>query len=211
MLTHPLTERREMLSQFTLSHLGGGDPVLAAKLLHVGTNSDNMLQYVRLMVPSRHKLTYFCRWFAAKGNQMTCATKALILHLEWREESPEHPKSPVSSPTTSSGPRTPTAVTPPVARNRVVSLKAGIQPRKPPSGAGRGSTPRTPSTPISLQSPRVGTPQLLPPKKAPIVTTPPKILAVVETPDLAVGAVDPRRGGSSRLRDSAHALELIVE
>ena len=124
---------------------------------------------------------------------MTCATKSLILHLEWREELPERPKSPVSSPTTSSGPRTPTTATPPVARNRVVSLKAGIPPRKAPSGVGRGGVSRTPSTPISSQSPRVGTPQLLLPKKAPIGTTLPKIVAVVETPDLAVGAVDPRK------------------
>lgn len=124
---------------------------------------------------------------------MTCATKSLILHLEWREDAPECPKSPVSSPTTSSGPRTPTTVTPPMPRNRVVSLKAGIPSRKAPAGAGRGSLPRTPSTPISLQSPRVGTPQLLSPKKAPIVTAPPKIVAVMETPDLAVGTVDPRK------------------
>lgn len=123
---------------------------------------------------------------------MTCATKSLILHLEWREESPDYTKSPVSSPTTSSGPRTPTTVTPPAPRNRVVSLKAGLPPRRP-SGAGRGSLPRTPSTPTSLQSPRVGTPQLLMPKKAPIVTAPPKIVAVVETPDLAVGTVDPKK------------------
>ena len=147
--------------------------------------------------PTRHALevpiNIFCRWFAAKGNQMTCATKSLILHLEWREDSPERPKSPVSSPTTSSGPRTPTTATPSVPRNRVVSLKAGIPPRKAPSGVGRGGVLRTPSTPISLQSPRVGTPQLLLPKKAAIVTAPPKIVALVETPDLAVGAVDPRK------------------
>ena len=124
---------------------------------------------------------------------MTCATKSLILHLEWRDDPPERPKSPVSSPTTSSGPRTPTTVTPPAPRNRVASLKTGIPPRKAPSGAGRGSLPRTPSTPISLQSPRVGTPQLLLPKKPPIVTAPPKIVAVMETPDLAVGTVDPRK------------------
>lgn len=37
-------ERREMLSQFTLSHLGGGDPTLTAKIAHIGTNASNMLQ-----------------------------------------------------------------------------------------------------------------------------------------------------------------------
>ena len=38
------TERREMMSQFKLSELGGGDPVLSAKLMQVGRAPDNMLQ-----------------------------------------------------------------------------------------------------------------------------------------------------------------------
>jgi pyrimidine and pyridine-specific 5'-nucleotidase len=37
-------ERREMISQFKLSELGGSDPVLSAKLLQVGRAPDNMLQ-----------------------------------------------------------------------------------------------------------------------------------------------------------------------
>ena len=49
-----MIERREMVSQFKLSELGGSDPVLSAKLLHVGKAPDNMLQ-----------------WFAAKDTQMT--------------------------------------------------------------------------------------------------------------------------------------------
>ena len=47
-------ERREMISQFKLSELGGSDPVLNAKLTYVGAAPNNMLQ-----------------WFAAKGSQMT--------------------------------------------------------------------------------------------------------------------------------------------
>ena len=39
-----LLERREMVSQFKLSELGGGDPVLNAKLTMVGRAPDNMLQ-----------------------------------------------------------------------------------------------------------------------------------------------------------------------
>ena len=39
-------ERREMMSQFKLSELGGSDPVLNAKLLQVGRAPDNMLQWV---------------------------------------------------------------------------------------------------------------------------------------------------------------------
>jgi pyrimidine and pyridine-specific 5'-nucleotidase len=37
--------RREMISQFKLSELGGGDPALSAKLFNVGTGA-HMLQYV---------------------------------------------------------------------------------------------------------------------------------------------------------------------
>lgn len=43
-LTGLRTERREMVSQFKLSELGGGDPVLSAKLMQVGRAPDNMLQ-----------------------------------------------------------------------------------------------------------------------------------------------------------------------
>ncbi|KAG6836951.1 hypothetical protein H0H93_000591 [Arthromyces matolae] len=65
-------ERREMISQFKLSELGGGDPVLNAKLYNVGMAPNNMLQ-----------------WFAAKGTQMTCATKSVIIHLQWQEDEVE--------------------------------------------------------------------------------------------------------------------------
>ena len=41
-----LLERREMISQFRLSELGGGDPVLNAKLFNVGSAPNNMLQSV---------------------------------------------------------------------------------------------------------------------------------------------------------------------
>ena len=41
-----LAERREMVSQFKLSDLGAGDPVLNAKLFNVGTAPNNMLQCV---------------------------------------------------------------------------------------------------------------------------------------------------------------------
>jgi len=48
------TGRREMISQFKLSELAGGDPTLNSKLFNVGKAPDNMLQ-----------------WFAAHGTQMT--------------------------------------------------------------------------------------------------------------------------------------------
>jgi pyrimidine and pyridine-specific 5'-nucleotidase len=43
-----------MVSQFRLSELGLGDPILNSKLFNVGSAPNNMLQ-----------------WFAAKGTQMT--------------------------------------------------------------------------------------------------------------------------------------------
>jgi pyrimidine and pyridine-specific 5'-nucleotidase len=43
-----------MISQFKLSDLAASDPTLGIKLINVGANSNNMLQ-----------------WFAAKGNRMT--------------------------------------------------------------------------------------------------------------------------------------------
>jgi pyrimidine and pyridine-specific 5'-nucleotidase len=46
--------RREMISQFKLSELTGGDPMLNSRLFNVGKAPDNMLQ-----------------WFAAHGTQMT--------------------------------------------------------------------------------------------------------------------------------------------
>jgi len=44
--TNEPPERREMVSQFKLSELGGSDPVLNAKLVNVGTAPNNMLQWV---------------------------------------------------------------------------------------------------------------------------------------------------------------------
>ena len=44
--TNEPPERREMVSQFKLSELGSGDPVLNAKLLNVGMAPNNMLQWV---------------------------------------------------------------------------------------------------------------------------------------------------------------------
>jgi hypothetical protein len=40
------TGRREMISQFRLADLGGGDPMLSQKLWNVGRAPDNMLQCV---------------------------------------------------------------------------------------------------------------------------------------------------------------------
>ncbi|KAF8801505.1 hypothetical protein BYT27DRAFT_7198297 [Phlegmacium glaucopus] len=227
-------KRREMISQFKLSELGGGDPVLNAKLFNVGSGP-NMLQ-----------------WFAAKGTQMTCATKSVILHLQWQEEESEQQEeteqeqlkssttlitqSPISMTPTQGLPQAPP---PPVAasqlsRTRTMSAlgrSTTSNPQRrislaPSTGTGASTTnintnttnklrlsvsaSRTPTTPISPSPRNSITPVLTPVStsglggtggagfpirygRATILTAPPKVVAVVETPDVAVGAVDPRK------------------
>ncbi|KAJ8584685.1 hypothetical protein M405DRAFT_884194 [Rhizopogon salebrosus TDB-379] len=185
-------KRREMISQFKLSELGGGDPVLSAKLFNVGSASNNTLQ-----------------WFAAKGSQMTCATKFVILHLQWNEGEDE--KSPNESTTmnsTLSG-RTLTSPTPsslnpcsstvsPIARPGQMSTP---QRRQSALGVSTSSLPKSPlslGTPImpfssSLSSAAGADGFAIRFGRAAILTAPPKLVALVETPDVAVGAVDPRK------------------
>lgn len=192
-------KRREMVSQFKLSDLGGGDPVLSAKLMQVGRAPDNMLQ-----------------WFAAKGTQMTCATKSVILHLQWTEEE-ETPNAAGSlmSPD-SMRPLTPGALSPPALRT-ISSLSRSTSSLATPHRRGSLISARSPlgtstnakgrlslnistgpMTPISMTgSPRTGTPVQSPFSmrfgRAAVLTAPPKLVAVVDTPDVAVGAVDPRK------------------
>ncbi|KAG1758393.1 hypothetical protein EDD22DRAFT_784016 [Suillus occidentalis] len=211
-------KRREMISQFKLSELGGSDPVLHAKLFNVGSAPNNMLQ-----------------WFAAKGSQMTCATKSVILHLQWNEGEDEKTPAPYfhwkdsTSPTPSSlNPRSravsslirPTQMSTPQRRQSALGVSvSGLS--KSRLSLGTPSTPLSSNlsasqhsgispSPLSLL-PRSGTP--LSPIGAPlspmgaagadgfairfgraaILTAPPKLVALVETPDVAVGAVDPRK------------------
>ncbi|CEL57396.1 F-box/WD repeat-containing protein 7 OS=Homo sapiens GN=FBXW7 PE=1 SV=1 [Rhizoctonia solani AG-1 IB] len=197
--------RREMLSQFKLSELGGSDPVLSAKLSTVGVGSANMLQ-----------------WFAAKGKQMTCATKNLILHLEHEDSDPSVSLSssietlpkpqpqprpqpqPLTPPnTTHTRPRHSLAVPPrPESRsmplhgrksmgallspatttNRATSM---FMPNRPGTSLGRpGTSMGRPGTSMGGASPNKG-------EKKPV--KPPVLLSVVDTPDVAVGAVDPKK------------------
>ncbi|KXN83160.1 hypothetical protein AN958_01773 [Leucoagaricus sp. SymC.cos] len=193
-------KQREMISQFKLSELGAGDPALNAKLYNVGTAPNNMLQ-----------------WFAAKGTQMTCATKSVIMHLQW-QEGEEKPTvlnqklgsgiSPLSSrvrtsPTISTTSRRtsltslsplPSSTSINTPANKRLSLRTSLN-------SSRSSLPHTPSprtsTPslnTSLTSSGIGSP-LFPIHfgRAAILTAPPKLVAIVETPDVAVGAVDPRK------------------
>ncbi|PCH38898.1 hypothetical protein WOLCODRAFT_140990 [Wolfiporia cocos MD-104 SS10] len=190
--------RREMISQFRLADLGGSDPVLNSKLFNVGKAPDNMLQ-----------------WFAAKGTQMTCATKSVILHLQWTEE--DEPISPnpeamrARSPLSPSGarPASRQAASPSVTRSTSLStphrrismnLSTSRSPLPPVSMKNRLSLntglPGTPARAAS-PSPRLSTPSLSPLHmhfgRAAVLTAPPKLVAVVETPDIAVGAVDPKK------------------
>ncbi len=191
--------RREMISQFKLSELAGGDPTLNSKLFNVGKAPDNMLQ-----------------WFAAHGTQMTvysttwsyvlypltispqCATKSIILHLRWTE----------AEETTSAGNTAPDSGDPGVlnsptpsesfVRSRTLSSLTRSGPLTTPSRRSslispraRLSSPRTPGTPISPGGPMLGSPARF--GRAAILTAPPRLIAVIETPDVAVGAVDPRK------------------
>ncbi|KAJ3977992.1 hypothetical protein EV361DRAFT_967859 [Lentinula raphanica] len=184
-------QRREMISQFKLSELGAMDPFLNAKLFNVGAAPNNMLQ-----------------WFAAKGSQMTCATKSVILHLQWQEDS--------NTEVTSGAEQTPTR--PRNSRNSTStsSLSGSASRRSSLLSSGRLSVSgrRTPSTPLTPNS-RTVTPTTASSlggstlsvggnnglgvstarlgQRAAILTAPPKLVALVETPDVAVGAVDPRK------------------
>ncbi|KAJ3847315.1 WD40-repeat-containing domain protein [Lentinula lateritia] len=221
-------QRREMISQFKLSELGGTDPFLNAKLFNVGAAPNNMLQ-----------------WFAAKGSQMTCATKSVILHLQWQEDSETAPGVEVNGNNTNGkskepsltvkSPLTPSAASlrSPTRSPSVLSLASSThaaQNQTPTrsrtsssfsrstssssiTGSGRLSVSgrRTPSTPLSPNS-RTVTPTTASSlgssmmsavglgasvvrfgQRAAILTAPPKLVALVETPDVAVGAVDPRK------------------
>ncbi|KIM43807.1 hypothetical protein M413DRAFT_443693, partial [Hebeloma cylindrosporum] len=183
-----------MISQFKLSELGGGDPVLNSKLFNVGSAPNNVLQ-----------------WFAAKGTQMTCATKSVILHLQWQEGESTPivatsltANSPVSLTSSQGPPRTRTgsvlgrstsSISTP---HRRISLAAPSQSMSSSFNKSRLSVsgPRTPTTPLT-PSPRNSTPApgAFPIRygRATILTAPPKLVAIVETPDVVVGAVDPRK------------------
>ncbi|KAJ7220704.1 hypothetical protein GGX14DRAFT_354586 [Mycena pura] len=215
-------KRREMMSQFKLADLGGSDPVLSAKLWNVGRAPDNMLQ-----------------WFAAKGTQMTCATKSVILHLQWLEGEGDTEAGPTPDKETVAGEENGVA-NPVVADRRLsssLSTSSGLStsalrlgastgpggaPRlslstsskgrlslgsvqseslTPTTPSTRTGTPvsngrtRTPASSVSGTGPSAANGVFFPVRfgRAAILTAPPKIVGVVETPDVAVGAVDPRK------------------
>jgi hypothetical protein len=69
-----------MISQFKLSELAGGDPILNSKLFNVGKAPDNMLQ-----------------WFAAHGTQMTVYLVSLLFFKSRVDYAvPSVPQNPLS-------------------------------------------------------------------------------------------------------------------
>ncbi|KAI0001180.1 hypothetical protein BJV77DRAFT_1063694 [Russula vinacea] len=169
--------RREMISQFKLSELAGGDPMLNSKLFNVGKAPDNMLQ-----------------WFAAHGTQMTCATKSIILHLRWTEAEETTNAGGALPDPSDSGLQNPAEWT---GRTRTLSSLTRSGSYTTPSRRTSqilSRTPRTPGTPNSPGGPVLGSPGSAARfGRAAILTAPPRLIAIIETPDVAVGAVDPRK------------------
>jgi pyrimidine and pyridine-specific 5'-nucleotidase len=147
--------------------------------------------------------------------RIQCATKSVIIHLQWQEGDEKHSpviasnltaQSPVSLSSSTSQIQTPgltrTRTVSSLTRSTTSSLISSAS-RRPsvavPTASGSTTAkgrlsvngPRTPSTPAS---PRPTTPLFsVRYGRAAILTAPPKIVAIVETPDVAVGAVDPRK------------------
>lgn len=169
-----------MISQYRLSDLGGSDP----RLQEVGGG---------------HLGSGQLSWVAARGVHVTCATKNLIMHLEWEmgeEEvmdlpssassillpSPSQPKSLVSlgkgSPITprrrvASEKKSP--VPPTIPRPRVSSQLAG----SPMAGNKNSRSPAFNAVPTGVI------------KKVPLLTRPPVLISLIDSPEIQVGCVDP--------------------
>ncbi|EEB95968.1 hypothetical protein MPER_04979, partial [Moniliophthora perniciosa FA553] len=110
-------QRREMISQFKLSELGGTDAVLNSKLWNVGAAPHNQLQ-----------------WFSAKGTQMTCATKSIIMHFQWQEETKETNDTNGLNAPKAAAAQTPTTPSRPPIRSRTSSSLAKSTSSLPSSG-----------------------------------------------------------------------------
>jgi len=173
--------RREMISQFKLSELAGSDPTLNSKLFNVGKAPDNMLQ-----------------WFAAHGTQMTCATKSIILHLRWTEAAEEITNAGGGPPESSDTglPESIGRAKPRPSLTRSGSFSFSTPSRRTSQILPRTHmpSPRTPGTPNSPGGSMLHSPGLAARfGRAAILTAPPRLVAIIETPDVAVGAVDPRK------------------
>ncbi|KAF9556893.1 hypothetical protein CPC08DRAFT_710894, partial [Agrocybe pediades] len=180
-------KRREMISQFKLSELGGGDPVLNSKLFNCATKS----------------VILHLQWNEGEATPIAAASMTANSPVALNSSQAAFKGRPGSvlsrSTTASSG----ISFTP----QRRISLQApgsvagssrsnlNTSTRLSMSGGGPRTPTATATSPMS-PSPRNATPsQGFPIRygRAAILTAPPKLVAIVETPDVAVGAVDPRK------------------
>jgi pyrimidine and pyridine-specific 5'-nucleotidase len=129
------------------------------------------------------------QWFAAKGGQMTCATKNLIIHLQWFEDAPLATVVEEPLPASPIGGRQ--SLPSPVISSRRSSLAFR------PEGS-----PTTPTTPLKSPGQINGSNRpsishrgssLKAPRDYDVMAVKPRIIAVLDTPDVAVGAVDPQK------------------
>lgn len=135
-----------------------------------------------------------------------CATKSIILHLQWTEEDKEvgngslmlspqdmRPTTPgrpggasPAPPRTISSLSRSTSYATPGRRSSLARSHSSYA-----TSAGKSRLSLNISTPMTPVSPSPGTPLFF--GRAAVLTAPPKLVGVVETPDVAVGAVDPRK------------------
>lgn len=152
---------------------------------------------------------------------MTCATKSLVMHLQWTESSKEaadetfeingvDQKPPSMLGRSISGRPVSGSISPVasrLARSVSSASAAGSMPLKRPSlnTSTTGSFSRSQNrlsvislnSPTSPSSPSAVSASLMSSTirygRAVVLNAPPKLVAMVETPDVAVGAVDPRK------------------
>ena len=137
-------------------------------------------------------------------NVLQCATKSVTLHLRWTEgdvpQSEEASKDPTASQPpssfTMSRPRTNSTLSRSTSSTSITRRTSLAPPT--PSTKGRLSLSTSASrTPLVSSSPSPGSSASLnhgcfPFRfgRAAVLTAPPKLVAVIDTPDLAVGAID---------------------
>lgn len=115
-----------------------------------------------------------------------CATKNLIIHVEWTEPKTQFTAEP-SSPITPSTPLTGRlALTSPVVSSRRPSSAAYGRMTTPLKSSGQANGAGRPSLSTRTSSIKA-------PRDLDAMAVKPRIIAVLETPDVSVGAVDPRK------------------
>ena len=141
-----------------------------------------------------------------------CATKSVILHLQWTEEerngngsttlslSPVKETRPLSPSVSTPGPRSASRANSFVTPGRRSSLAAHSTMASTGGVPTKGRLSLDVMRNVSPRSPLSPTPSPGGPAnsgiffgRAAVLTAPPKLVGIIETPDVAVGAVDPRK------------------